>query len=64
MANTMKNKSLKRKAMLEKTERKSRSSLKTKILQLWNTETEEIEYYKGKRLIRSVFILAAALLLT
>jgi hypothetical protein len=64
MANTLKNKSLKRKAMLEKTERKSRSSLKTKILQLWNTETEEIEYYKGKHLIRSVFILAAALLLT
>jgi hypothetical protein len=55
---------LKRKAMLEKTERKSRSSLKTKILQLWNTETEEIEYYKGKHLIRSVFILTAALLLT
>jgi hypothetical protein len=52
MAKTMKNKSLKRRAMLEKTERKSKAILKTKILQLWNSQTEEIEYYKGKLLIR------------
>lgn len=50
--------------MLENTERKSKASLKTQILQLWNSETEEIEYYKGRQLIRSVFILAVALVFT
>ncbi len=61
MANTMKNKSLKRKAMLEKTEKKSKVFLKTKFLQLWNSETEQIEYYRGRHLIRSVLMLAVVL---
>lgn len=48
--------------MLDKTERKSKAILKTRILQLWNSETEEIEYYKGKILIRSVLILSVVFL--
>ena len=61
MVHTMRNKSLKRRFMLESTGRKSKSSLKNQILQHWNSETEEIEYYKGTKLIRSILILAIAL---
>ncbi len=64
MAHTMRNKFLKRKAMLETTERKSKSLLKNLILQLWNSETEEIEYYKGKKLLRIVMMFAVVLSLS
>ncbi len=64
MINTMKNKSLKGRTILENKERKSRNSLKVEILQLWNSETEEIEYYRGKKLIRSFLMLATVLTLT
>lgn len=64
MLHSMKSKSLKGRTILENKERKSRKSLKVEILQLWNSETEEIEYYKGRKLIRSVFILTAVMLLT
>ena len=60
----MKNKSLKGRTILENKERKSRNSLKVEILQLWNSETEEIEYYRGKKLIRSFLMLATVLTLT
>ena len=50
--------------MLENKDRKSRNSLKVEILQLWNSETEEIEYYKGKKLIRSFLIFAIVLTLS
>jgi hypothetical protein len=64
MINTMRNKSLKGRTILENKERKSRNSLKIEILQLWNSETEEIEYYKGKKLIRSFLLFAMVLTLT
>ena len=64
MAHTMRNKSLKRRVMLENTGRKSKSSLKNQILQLWNSETEEIEYYKGRKLIGSFLFLAILLTLS
>jgi len=62
MLHSMKSKSLKGRTMLDNKERKSRKSLKVEILQLWNSETEEIEYYKGRQLIRTVFILTSVML--
>jgi chemotaxis protein MotB len=64
MIKTMKNKSLRGRTIVENKGRKSRNSTKIDILQLWNSETEEIEYYKGKKLIRSFLIFAMVLALT
>ena len=62
MLHTTKNKPVKKRALLQNADRKSRNSAKIEILQIWNIETEEIEYYKGRQLIRSIFILTVILL--
>lgn len=46
---------------IRKVNRKSRTSLKKDILQIWNSEMEIIEYYSGNRLIRFAMVLILAL---
>lgn len=62
MLHTTKNKPVKKRAMIKNTGRESKKALKAEILQLWNSETEEIEYYRGKKLIRSILMLTVILL--
>ena len=46
---------------IRKVNRNSRTRIKKDILQIWNSETEIIEYYKGNQLIRIAFILVLIL---
>lgn len=62
MLHTTKNKPSKKRSIIKNAGRKSRKSFKAEILQLWNSETEEIEYYRGKQLVRSVLMLTVILL--
>lgn len=46
---------------IRKVNRNSRTRLKKDILQIWNSETEGIEYYSGNQLIRIALVLVLAL---
>ncbi len=61
---TSKNKSFRKRGWVKNSVRNSKAKEKAGVLQLWNSETEEIEYYKGNRLIHSVFIISALLLIS
>ncbi len=49
---------------IRKVNRKSRTSFKKDILQIWNSETDNIEYYRGNQLVRISLMLALLLTFT
>ncbi len=46
---------------IQKVNRRSRTSLKKDILQIWNSKTDEIEYYRGTQLVRISLVLLFAI---